>query len=346
MKTRQVTVGDVQIGAGAPISIQTMGKVPMTWENVDFLTEQMHDLKKIGCHIIRFAIPDETVMEPLAKICQEKIMPIVADIHFDYKLALAALEAGVDKIRINPGNIGAAWKVEEVLAACLDKNIPIRVGINGGSLNRKYRHLDRVAAMLASAEEEIEILEKTGFKNALFSLKSSNVAETVEANTLFSSRWDYPLHLGVTEAGPLLPSLVKSSVALSRLLDKGIGDTIRISISDDLSTEVKAAREILKACGKSKKGATLISCPKCGRAVFDCDNKLAQTLEEYLYSVDKDITVAIMGCPVNGPGEAKEADLGVTGAGNEVIIFKKGELLKKIPRDKVIDILKEEIDKL
>ena len=345
-KTREINVGGLLIGGNSPISIQTMSKTALTAGNYNAIISEMKTLKIMGCDIIRFAIPDESVIPILAEICKEKIVPIVADIHFDYKLALKSLDAGVDKVRINPGNIGAQWKVEEVLTSCKDKNIPIRIGVNGGSLSNKFKELNRVDAMLASATQEIEILEKNGFKNAVFSLKSSDPIETVKVNRLFSKNWDYPLHLGVTEAGPMIPSLVKSSIALSRLLDSGIGDTIRVSISDSPLNEIKAGREILKTTGHLKGGVTIVSCPKCGRAEFDNDNKIICELEEYLYQTKKDITVAVMGCPVNGPGEAKEADIGITGSGNNVIIFKKGKLYKKVKSENIISIIKEEIDKV
>lgn len=345
-KTRVVSVKDLKIGGDAPVSIQTMGKMPLTLPNLDAIVREIQLLEKMGCHLIRFAVPDESVLEPLSALCRLVEMPVVADIHFDYKLALGALGAGVDKIRINPGNIGAHWKVEEVLNACAGRGVPIRIGVNGGSLSSKYKKLSRIEGMLASAEEEIEILERCRFDQAVFSLKSSDAVETVEANQRFSKQWDYPLHLGVTEAGPMLPALVKSSIALSRLLDSGIGDTIRVSISDDSVSEVKAAREILKVCGRNRGGVTIVSCPKCGRAVFDNENLLIRELEDYLYQIDKEITVAVMGCPVNGPGEAKEADLGVTGSGDNIVIFKRGKLLTKVSRENVVQVLKEEIEKL
>lgn len=345
-KTHSISVGSIEIGSLAPISIQTMMKIPLLPQNQDRILSELKKYRKLGCHIVRFAVPNVEAIEPLKFFCQAHILPIVADIHFDYKLALASIEAGVQKIRINPGNIGAAWKVVEVLKAAKDAHIPIRVGINGGSLPSTLRHLPRVEAMVEAAFSEAEIFEKEGFREVLFSLKSSNTEETIEANRIFAKKTSYPLHLGVTEAGPLLPALVKSSVALSTLLKEGIGDTVRISVSDDPTIEIKAAREILKACGYQIKGVNIVSCPKCGRAVFDEDNGLIQEIEDFLYTVDKDISVAIMGCPVNGPGEAKEADLGVTGTGSSVLLFRKGKVLKTVEKNQLLKILKEEIDKI
>lgn len=345
-KSNLLSVGHVQIGAQSPISIQTMMKIPLSVENQATILSKMERYRQLGCDIIRFAVPNREVLESLKVVCQADILPVVADIHFDYRLALAALEAGVQKIRINPGNIGAQWKVVEVLKVAQEKGVPIRVGINSGSLPVRLRSLPRVEAMVEAAFMEAEIFERFGFKEVLFSLKSSNTDETIEANRIFAKKCNYPLHLGVTEAGPLLSALVKSSVALSTLLNEGIGDTVRVSISDDPSIEIKAAREILKACGIRTKGVNIVSCPKCGRAVFDQDNGFVQEIEDFLYTIDKDFSVAIMGCPVNGPGEAKEADLGITGTGSSVLLFRKGKILKTVDKEQLLTTLKEEIDKI
>lgn len=342
---RSVKVGHVVIGGDAPVSVQTMGKLPLRAENTERLLAEMRAVWDLGCRMIRFAVPDEASIEPLRQICAAGIMPVVADIHFDYRLALAALGAGVSKVRINPGNIGTEDKIAAVLHACTDADIPIRVGINGGSLPVKYRGLDKVEAALAAAEEEIEILEKYGFRNALFSLKLSDPEGTVEANRRFRERWDYPLHIGVTEAGPLISSVIRSTLALSRLLNEGIGETLRVSISGSCRDEVMTGVEILRACGKGAPMPKLVSCPKCGRARFDADNRFASQVQELLYRYSKPITVAVMGCEVNGPLEAADADIGLTGAGNAILFYKKGRLYKKVSQSEALALLTEEIEK-
>ena len=345
-KSNQVSIGSLSMGGDNPVLIQTMGKLPLKHQHIDSIINEMKMLKMLGNQIIRFAVPDETAIEPLKEIIKHHIMPVVADIHFDYKLALAAVKVGVDKIRINPGNIGASWKVKEVVECCKENEIPIRIGVNGGSLAPKYRGMNRVDAMLQSACEEIELLEQLNYSNIVVSLKCSDLQDCIDVNKKFATLNCYPLHIGITEAGPLVSSLVKSSIALSLLLKEGIGDTIRISISDRSEYEVIAAREILKACGLSKKGVTIVSCPKCGRALFDTENSFINQLQDYLYSIDKDITVAVMGCIVNGPGEAKDADIGITGNAKEVMLFKKGELIRRVKPCDAIDELKKEIDLL
>jgi (E)-4-hydroxy-3-methylbut-2-enyl-diphosphate synthase len=345
-KTREINAGGVRIGGDAPVSVQTMYKRPLT-DNADKIIRDMAHYSDIGCDIIRFSVPDMDCIENLKIICDEKIMPVVADIHFDYKLALASVEAGVSKIRINPGNIGAEWKVAEVLKSCSDNGIPIRIGINGGSLPSDLRKGSLADGILTAAEREAEILEKYGFRDAAFSLKASTEDVTLDVNRKFAAMNDYPLHLGVTEAGTLIPSLVKSSYVLVSLLREGIGDTIRISVSDIPDTEIFAGKEILRTAGVEvyNKGVRIISCPRCGRAGFDIEGAFAREVEEYLQTVRKDISVAIMGCIVNGPGEAKEADLGITGAGNTIIIFKNGEVLKKVDISDAMEEFKNEIEK-
>ena len=345
-KSNIVKVGSLCLGGDNPPLIQTMGKLPLTQKNLGQIISELKELKIMGCNIIRFAIPDEASISAFQAVAKENIMPLVADIHFDHKLALLAIKAGANKIRINPGNIGADWKVKEVVNACKDRGIPIRIGVNGGSLPLKFKGLNRIDAMVKSGCEEIELLESLDFHDIVLSLKASNMEETIAANREIAKLNSYPIHIGITEAGPLISSLVKSSIAFYNLLSEGVGDTIRVSISDKSEYEVIAAREILKACGLSKKGVTIVSCPKCGRALFDQENGFINELQNYLYAIDKDITVAVMGCIVNGPGEAKDADIGITGNGKEVMLFKKGKLIKRVSPINAINELKQEIELL
>ena len=274
-------------------------------------------------------------------------LPLVADIQFDYKLAMMCMDAKVAKIRINPGNIGQEWKVKEVLKKAQDIDLPIRIGINGGSLPLALRNQkDRGAAMVSAAEIELEILERQNFHNVLFSLKSSDLDETVYANLKFAKICDYPIHLGITEAGSMLPGVVKSSIGFYRLLSAGVGDTIRVSLADLPENEVVTGKEILKAAGLKKDGVNIVSCPRCGRTTFDRDFEFLKKVSIYCESVKKNVTVAVMGCAVNGPGEAKSADLGISGVGNEIIIYKNGSLLKKISSHMAFDEFKKEIDGL
>ena len=282
----------------------------------------------------------------LGNLVPESVLPLVADIHFDYKLALDCIRFGIQKVRINPGNIGALWKVEEIVHAASDKNVPIRVGVNGGSLPRDLRNYgNKAEAMVLAAERELNVFEKLMFKDVVFSLKSSDIESTVDANILFSEKYNYPLHLGVTEAGPLIPGIVKSTIAFTELLKRGIGDTIRVSLSDEPVNEVIAGNEILKASGFKKGGVSIISCPKCGRASFDTHD-FVKKLEPLLYSLKKDISVAIMGCIVNGPGEAGDADLGITGSGNNVVIFRKGKIIHRIKASEAVEIFTEELERI
>ncbi|MBN2651354.1 MAG: flavodoxin-dependent (E)-4-hydroxy-3-methylbut-2-enyl-diphosphate synthase [Spirochaetales bacterium] len=345
-KTKAIKVGNIVIGGDNPISIQTMYKKPLTI-GVDEILADMRHYASYGCDIIRFSVPDADCVDNLKKVCDAGIMPVVADIHFDYKLALASIEAGVAKVRINPGNIGAEWKVAEVIKACKETGTPIRIGINGGSLPSSLRHISLEEGIMQAAEAEVEILQKYNFDNALFSLKASTEDVTLLVNRAFAKRYNYPLHLGVTEAGTLIPSLVKSSYVLVNLLREGIGSTIRVSISDIPDYEVIAGKEILKTAGLEgySKGVRVVSCPRCGRASFDNGGAFVKELEAYLQTVKKDICVAVMGCVVNGPGEAKEADLGITGAGNTIIIFKNGEVLKKVDIKDAMEEFKNEIEK-
>ncbi len=342
MKTKSVKIGNVIIGGGFPVAVQTMWKKPLN-ANMDAVVSEIDNLKAIGCDIIRFSVPDSESASYLGEIVSQSALPLVADIHFDYKLALECISYGMQKIRINPGNIGALWKVEEIVKAASDRNIPLRVGVNGGSLPRNLQKMEnRAEAMVLAAEQELAVFERLGFKDVVFSLKSSDIQSTVDANIIFSEKYDYPLHLGVTEAGPLVPGVVKSAIALSKLLEKGIGDTIRVSLSDEPDMEVIAGNEILKASGLKKNGVSIVSCPRCGRASFDT-HSFVKEIEPLLYTLRTDITVAIMGCIVNGPGEAKDADLGITGSGENVVIFRKGVIIHRIKSSEAVEIFTKEL---
>ncbi len=316
------------IGGGFPVTVQTMWKAPLKAVNTG-MVEEVARLKRAGCHLLRFAVPTLREAELLGELQKRVDLPLVADIHFDHRIALECVRRGVAKLRINPGNIGPAWKVREVLAAAGDAGVPVRVGVNSGSLPHALRtRTDTVEAMLDSAAEELELLERFSFHNAVFSFKSSDVAVTIEVNRRFRQGYDYPLHLGVTEAGPLVPGVVKNTAALYTLLRDGVGDTLRVSLSADPADEVAAGREILRAAGRTKDGINIVSCPTCGRAEFpvrEFYTRIASVLEE----LDGPVTVAVMGCPVNGPGEARHADLGITGAGGRALIFKKGEIIRR-----------------
>ncbi len=345
MKTKSVKIGHVIIGGGFPVAVQTMWKKPLS-KNTDEILSEIKRLKNMGCDILRFSVPDSTSSEYLGKLIPDSVIPLVADIHFDYKLALECIGFGIQKVRINPGNIGALWKVEEIVRAASDKNVPIRVGVNGGSLPRDLQNYgNRADAMVLAAERELNVFEKLGFKDVVFSLKSSDIESTVSANSAFSEKYQYPLHLGVTEAGPLIPGIVKSTIALTKLLAQGIGDTIRVSLSDEPVNEVIAGNEILKASGLKNDGVSIISCPRCGRASFDT-HKFVKKLEPLLYSLKKNISIAIMGCIVNGPGEARDADLGITGSGDNVVIFRKGKIIHRIKASEAVKIFTEELGKI
>jgi (E)-4-hydroxy-3-methylbut-2-enyl-diphosphate synthase len=341
MKTRSVKAGSVVFGGtAAQVSIQTMWKRALPADDEELLGA-LRRFALMGCDIIRFAVPDDHNARRLAAFAPLSPIPVVADIHFDYKLALTALD-GVHKVRINPGNIGADWKVREVLSKAADLGVPIRVGINGGSLPKDLRQLPVVEGMLTAAEREIKILEAGNFTDAVFSLKSSSSDATIEANRMFAARWDYPLHLGVTEAGPLIPGIVKNTRALTRLLEEGIGATIRVSLSAPEEDEIMTGREILREAGLRSGGIDIVSCPRCGRSEFPVQ-EIITALQQELYGIQKPLTIAVMGCVVNGPGEARHADIGITGAGDEAVLFRRGELLKRVPMESALEALREEI---
>jgi len=350
--TRAVKVGEVLMGSGWPVSIQTMWKEPLSVfagqhdERLQPILKRLAGLKAIGCQIIRFAVPDEAGAVALGILAGASPMPVVADIHFDWRLALRCMDFPVAKIRINPGNIGAEWKVREVAEKAKDKGIPIRVGINGGSLPRDLeKEPDRVEAALKAAEREIEVLERAGFHDIVVSLKMNEPQEVIEANERFARRFPYPLHLGVTEAGPLVAGIVRNTAALVPLLKKGIGATVRVSLSDSMEQEVIAAKEILACAGKARKGVRIVSCPRCGRATFDTHAFTARWMD-HLYRIDTDATIAVMGCVVNGPGEARHADLGITGAGDAVLIFRHGEIVRRTTVHDADRVFREELDSL
>ena len=344
--TRQICVGGVKIGGGAPVVIQSMLNTKTT--DVEGSLAQIKALKTAGCQIARLAVPNMEAARGFAEICKESPLPLVADIHFDYKLAIAAAEGGAAKIRINPGNIGGEDRVKAVVDVCKDKHIPIRIGVNGGSLDKKllekYGH-PTAEALVESAFEHLELLEKYGFYDTCLSMKSSTVPTMVAAARLFRSKCDYPLHIGVTETGPVKMGLMKSAMGIGALLLDGIGDTIRVSLTDDPVEEVYAAKDILKAAGLRKEGVNIISCPTCGRTQIDLIG-LVNQVDAALQGCEKPITVAVMGCVVNGPGEAREADIGIAGGNGCGMIFEKGVQVEKLPYDQLLPALLERIEKL
>ncbi len=344
--TRQLEVGKVKVGGGAPIAVQSMTNTK-TSDPVATL-EQINRLAEAGCDIVRCAVPDMAAAEGLKTIVKESPIPIIADIHFDYKLALVAIEAGVDGLRLNPGNIGGNDRVAAVVEAAKKRNIPIRIGVNAGSLPKdlleKYGH-PTPEALVEAAWRHIRILEEMDYKNIKISLKAHDVPLTLAAYRLMASQCDYPLHVGITEAGTVNSGIIKSAVGIGTLLAEGIGDTIRVSLTGDPVREVKVGFEILKSLGLREYGPTLISCPTCGRTQINLE-KLALEVERRLAEITEPITVAVMGCVVNGPGEAREADVGIAGGINEGLIFRKGEVLKKVAEADIIDELFAEIDKI
>ncbi len=312
-------------------------------KDVEATVEQIRRLEEAGCEIIRVAILDMEDAKAVSVIRKQIHIPLVCDIHFNPDFALEAIRQGTDKIRLNPGNIEDEDKVREIVELCKERHVPIRIGINAGSLNRKYRHSEE--AMIESAKDHLRILEAMDFHDVCLSFKSSDPLECIKAYRLAAETFPYPLHLGVTEAGGLLNSTIKSSLALGNLLLDGIGDTIRISVSDDPIEEIRVARKLLRACGLKKDVANLVSCPTCGRIQYDM-LPIVKEMEEWLDSIDKDVTVAIMGCPVNGPQEASRADIGVAGGKDSAVLFKKGKIVRTIPQDEIVSTLKKEIEAL
>ena len=344
--TRQIHVGPVAIGGGAPVSIQSMCNTPT--ENVDATVAQILRLEQAGCDIVRVAVPTREAAMAIPAIKARIHIPLVADIHFDYKLALLCIDGGVDKIRINPGNIGSPDSVRAVADGCREHGIPIRVGVNGGSLEkdilRKYGGVT-AEALAESALGHVRLLEDCGFADVCISVKCSHVPVNMAAYRLLHERTDYPLHLGVTEAGTPDMGVLKSAIGIGGLLCQGVGDTLRVSLTADPVEEVAAAKRILQAIGLRRSGPDLIACPTCGRTKYDM-LPIAREVERRLQDCTKPITVAVMGCVVNGPGEASAADVGIAGGDGEGLLFAKGKILRKLPQDKLVDALMEEIDKL
>ena len=339
-------VGSVPVGGGAPVSIQSMLNTRTT--DVEGSLRQLRALAAAGCQIARLAVPDREAAAGFAEIAKESPLPLVADIHFDYRLAILAAEAGAAKIRINPGNIGGEDRVKAVVDVCKDRHIPIRIGVNGGSLDKKllekYGH-PTAEALVESAFQHLELLEKQGFYDTCVSMKSSTVPIMVAAARLFRSKCDYPIHIGVTETGPVRQGLIKSAMGIGALLLDGIGDTLRVSLTDDPVQEVYAARDILKAAGLRRDGVNIISCPTCGRTRIDLIG-LVNRVDEALKDCKKPITVAVMGCVVNGPGEAREADIGIAGGDGCGLIFEKGQAVEKLPYDELLPGLLKRIDEM
>jgi (E)-4-hydroxy-3-methylbut-2-enyl-diphosphate synthase len=345
-KTRQITVGGVAVGGGAPISVQSMCNTDT--RDVASTLEQIGRLEEAGCEIVRCAVPDAEAAEALGSIVAGCRLPVIADIHFDYRLALISLESGVAGLRLNPGNIGERWKVEEVVRACAERSVPIRIGVNGGSLEKelleKYGH-PTAEAMAESALGHIRILEDLGYREIKVSLKASDIRRTVEAYRLLARQVDYPLHIGITEAGTTWSGTIKSAIGLGVLLYEGIGDTLRVSLTGDPVEEVRVGWEILKSLELRERGPVFVSCPTCGRCQIDLIG-VAEEVEERLKGLPKKITVAVMGCVVNGPGEAREADIGIAGGKGQGLLFRKGEVVRKVPQEELADALVEEAWKL
>jgi (E)-4-hydroxy-3-methylbut-2-enyl-diphosphate synthase len=343
-KTRQIKLGNIYIGGCAPVTVQSMLNVPST--DIEGSVRQAKALEDAGCQIIRAAVPDMQAVKLIYELKKALTVPVVADIHFDYRLALESVEAGVDKIRINPGNIGSADRVKAVADACRAKSVPIRIGVNSGSVEKdilaKYGG-PTAEALVESALAHAKLLEQNDFYDTVISIKSSDVETMIKAYELCAEKCDYPLHLGVTEAGTARMALVKSSIGIGSLLAKGIGDTIRVSMTADPLEEVRAGFDILKALGIKKDCPSIVSCPTCGRTRIDLI-ALANEVESRLSNCKKPIKVAVMGCAVNGPGEAREADIGIAGGDGCALIFKKGEILRKVPENAAVDELMKEIE--
>lgn len=342
--TRPIQVGSLTIGGSNDLIIQSMCTTKT--HDVQETVAQILKLERAGCQLIRVAVPDERAANALADIKKQIHIPLVADIHFDYRLALKAIDSGIDKVRINPGNIGRKDRVEKVVRACQEKNIPIRIGVNAGSLEKK--HLERYGyptaeAMVDSAKDHVQILEDLNFYDIILSLKASDVNLAIDAYTLAAETFDYPLHLGITEAGTKFSGGIKSAAGLGAILSKGIGNTCRVSLSADPIEEIKVAKEVLKAFGLANNAATLISCPTCGRIEIDLI-PIANEIEAYIETLQVPLKVAVLGCAVNGPGEAREADIGIAGGNGKGLLFKHGKIIRTVPEEIMVEELKREID--
>lgn len=342
-QTKVITIGDRKIGGGNPILIQSMTNTPT--EDVEATVAQILRLEKAGCEIIRCTVPTMEAAQALGKIRERIHIPLVADIHFDYKMAIAAMENGADKIRINPGNIGGKEKVSAVVTVAKERNIPIRVGVNSGSLERelveKY-HGVTAEGIVESALDKVSMIEDCGYDNLVISIKSSDVMMCVRAHELLAAKTSYPLHVGITESGTVTSGNIKSAVGLGIILNQGIGDTIRVSLTGDPVEEIKSAKLILKTLGLRKGGIEVVSCPTCGRTKIDLIG-LANQVETMVQDIPLDIKVAVMGCAVNGPGEAKEADIGIAGGIGEGLLIRRGEIVRKVPEQELLDTLREEL---
>ena len=340
--TRQIKLGNLAVGGAAPVSVQSMCNTDT--RDVAATLRQIDALASAGCEIVRCAVPDQAAAAALAELSKGCTLPLIADIHFDYRLALTAVANGVAGLRLNPGNIGAAWKVKEVVNACADRGVPIRIGVNAGSLEpellRKYGH-PTAAAMVESALGHVRILEDLGFYEIKISMKASDIARTVDAYRMLARQVDYPLHIGITEAGTTWGGTIKSAIGIGALLYDGIGDTLRVSLTGDPVEEVKVGWEILKCLRLRERGPMFISCPTCGRCQIDLI-ATAEEVEQRLQNLPLPLTIAVMGCVVNGPGEAREADLGIAGGQGQGILFKQGEVVRKVPQAELADALVEE----
>ncbi len=341
--TKVVNIGGRLIGGGNPIAIQSMTNTPT--EDVAKTVDQISRLTKAGCEIIRCTVPTLEAARAIAEIKKQITIPLVADIHFDYKMAIAAIENGADKIRINPGNIGSADKVEEVVRCARERNVPIRVGVNSGSLEKdlvaKYNGVT-AEGIVESALDKVHMIEDLGYDNLVVSIKSSDVLMCVKAHEILAEKTDHPLHVGITEAGTIISGNIKSSIGLGLILGQGIGDTIRVSLTGDPVEEIKSAKLILRTLGLRKGGIEIVSCPTCGRTKIDLIG-LANRVEDMVQDIPLDIKVAVMGCAVNGPGEAKEADIGIAGGLHEGLLIKKGEIVRKVKEEEIVDVLREEL---
>lgn len=342
-KTKKVWIGDVCIGGGSPVAIQSMTNTRT--EDAEATVAQILELERAGCQIIRCAVPTMEAAKALAKIKEKIHIPLVADIHFDYRLAIAAIENGADKIRINPGNIGARERVQAVVDKAKEYQVPIRVGVNSGSLEKplveKYKGVT-AEGLVESAMDKVHMIEEMGYDNLVVSIKSSDVMMCVKAHELIADRCQYPLHVGITESGTLLAGNIKSSIGLGLILNQGIGDTIRVSLTGAPVEEIKSAKLILKTLGLRKGGIEVVSCPTCGRTKIDLIG-LANQVEQMVADIPLDIKVAVMGCVVNGPGEAKEADIGIAGGIGEGLLIKKGQVVKKVKEDQLLETLRQEL---
>lgn len=344
MKTKRIKIGDRYIGGNSPILIQSMCNTKT--QDVSETVAQILELERAGCDIVRVAVPDMAAANAISEIKKQIHIPLVADIHFDYRLAIAAMENGVDKIRINPGNIGSIDRIKAVVDKAKEKNIPIRVGVNSGSLEKhlieKFSGV-KAEALVESALDKVRIIEDLGYDNIVISIKASDVLMCIRAHELIADKTQYPLHIGITESGTIKSGTIKSSAGLGIILYQGIGDTIRVSLTGDPVEEIECAKLILKTLGLRKGGIEVVSCPTCGRTSIDLIS-LAGKVEELVKDYDLDIKVAVMGCVVNGPGEAKEADIGIAGGIGEGLLIKKGKAIKKLKEDKLLEALKEELD--